>query len=203
MGARTSFPELPLARPPLPVSSGFQLGQLLTARSPLYEGRAKGLLDVSVRPVVRPRSEPFLETPASGSQERRAGGRGAGGRARPPVCPGGGLGVPALPAGAGGRGRGGAGRGNRGGAASRPTPRLPNNGFPLLPPAARSAPHPAPRPASERGVGGAAAAGAVGTERGRSRPDRFPVRKLAVTSEKPVGATRSQPAGVGHISLAQ
>ena len=46
---------------------------------------------------------------------------------------------------------------------SRPTPCLENNGFPLLPPAAHSAPHPALLPGPERGVGGAAAAGAVGT----------------------------------------
>lgn len=45
---------------------------------------------------------------------------------------------------------------------SRPTPRLENNEFPLLPPAAHRPPHPAPQPGPQRGVKGAAAAGAVG-----------------------------------------
>ena len=122
-----------------------------------------------MRSVVRPRSELFLETPASGSQESPAGGRGAEGTHTPPVPGEGSAPPPSSPR--GGEGRQGKarrerGRGERhrgGGAASRPTPCLENNGFPLLPPAAHSAPHPALLPGPERGVGGAAAAGAVGT----------------------------------------
>lgn len=122
-----------------------------------------------MRSVVRPRSELFLETPASGSQESPAGGRGAEGTRTPPVPGEGSAPPPSSPRGGEGRrerGRGGSGARKRGGAASRPTPRLENNGFPLLPPAAHSAPHPAPLPGpvrGVRGVGGAAAAGAVGT----------------------------------------
>lgn len=75
---------------------------------------------MSVRPVVRPRSELFLETPASGRQEQRPGGRGArragpllpGGRARRPRPP------PCGGEGAGGRG----GRGSRGGGRFPPHP---------------------------------------------------------------------------------
>lgn len=121
---------------------------------------------MSVRSVVRPRSELFLETPASGSQESPAGGRGTGGTRTPPVPGEGSAPPPSSSRGGEGRLEGGgegAGRGNGVGAASRPTPRLENNGFPLLPPAAHRALHPTPLPGSERGVRGAAAAGAVGT----------------------------------------
>ena len=114
-----------------------------------------------MRSVVRPRSELFLETPASGSQESPAGGRGAEGTHTPPVPGEGSAPPPSSPR--GGEGRQGKARRERGRGDSRPTPCLENNGFPLLPPAAHSAPHPALLPGPERGVGGAAAAGAVGT----------------------------------------
>lgn len=104
---------------------------------------------MSVRPVVRPRSELFLETPASGRQENRPGGRGA--RRAGPLLPGGGLGVPALLSAQGRDARGeGRARKPRWGALPAP-PRLQNNGFPLLPPAARRS--------LDGGVGGAASVG--------------------------------------------
>ena len=121
-----------------------------------------------MRSVVRRALSSSWKLPPRGARRARPGGRGAEGTRTPP-CPGGGLRAPALlPAGRGGKAREGEGRERGaetggGGAASRPTPHLENNGFPLLPPAAHSAPHPAPRPGPERGVGGAAAAGAVGT----------------------------------------
>lgn len=105
--------------------------------------------------------------PRGARRARPGGGRGAEGTRTPPVPGEGSAPPPSSPRGGEGRrerGRGGSGARKRGGgAASRPTPRLENNGFPLLPPAAHSAPHPAPLPGPERGVGGAAAAGAVGT----------------------------------------
>ena len=137
-------------------------------------------------------------------------GEGSGGDAHAP-CPGGGLRTPALlPAGRGGKARQGEARRERGreergarkrggGAASRPTPCLENNGFPLLPPAAHSAPHPALLPGPERGVGGAAAAGAVGT-----RADAY--KNWPVSCQKTSSYFREArwaslvPGGVGHIS---
>lgn len=100
--------------------------------------------------MVRPRSELFLETPASGSQESPAGGEGSGGDAHAP-CPWGGLRAPALvPAGRGGKAREGEGRargketGGGVGAASRPT--LPPPREQRVPAAAPCRPQsPAPR----------------------------------------------------------
>lgn len=132
-------------------------------------------------------------------------GEGSGGDAHAP-SPGRGLRTPALlPAGRGGKAWEGEGRERGaetggGGAASRPTPRLENNGFPLLPPAAHSAPHPAPLPGPERGVGGASAAGAVGT--GAETYKNWPVSCQKTSSYfREVGWANLVPAGVGHISL--
>lgn len=112
------------------------------------------------------RAQLFLETPASGSQESPAGGRGAEETHTPPVPREGSAPPPSFPRGGEGRrerGKGENGARKQGGAVSRPTPHLENNGFPLLPPAAHSAPHPTSLSGSEKGVLGAAAAGAVGT----------------------------------------
>lgn len=155
-----------------------------------------------MRSVVRPRCKLFLETPASGSQESPAWGRGAEGTHTPPVSREGSA-PPPPPRGEGGEAREGEGREQgteTGGAVSRPTPRLDNNGFPLLPPAAHSSPRPYPAP---RGASGAPQPlGPWEPEPRLMRMTGFPVRKLEVTLEKPVGPTWSQPQlATFHYSL--
>lgn len=99
--------------------------------------------------------------PPRGARRARPGGGERRGRARPLSQ--GKAPPPPPPRGEGGEVREGEGRerhGNRG-SGFPPHPPLNNNGFPLLPPAAHSAPRPLSGPA--RGFRGAAAAGAVGT----------------------------------------
>lgn len=102
---------------------------------------SEGLLDVSVRPpcgAAALRASSSWKLPPGGGERaegtrtppspgRRAGGRDGQARRGEARQGGGGVG----------------GRGSGGGAGSRPTPRLQNNGLPLLPPAAHRAPHPA------------------------------------------------------------
>lgn len=110
-----------------------------------------------MRSVVRPRSELFLETPASGSQESLAGGgEGSGGDAHAP-CPGGGLRAPALlPAGRGGKAREGEGRERgaetRGGRGFPPHPPPREQRVPAAAPCRpqRPAPRAPPRPREGR-----------------------------------------------------
>lgn len=146
---------------------------------------------------MRPRSELFLETPASGSQESPAGGRGAEGTRTPPVPGEGSAPPPSSPRGGEGRrerGRGGSGARKRGGArlpAPPPTSRTTGSRCCPLPPTAPRTPRPSPAP---RGASGAQPPpGPWEPEPRLTRTDRFPVRKLPVTLEKPVGPTWSQP----------
>lgn len=77
---------------------------------------------MSVRPVVRPRSELFLETPASGRQGSRPGG-GVRARLTPPLPGEGSASPPSSRRGEGRpRGRVRGGRGSRGGGRFPPHP---------------------------------------------------------------------------------
>lgn len=123
-----------------------------------------------MRSVVRPRSELFLETPASGSQESRAGGRGTEGTHTPPV-PGEGSAPPPFSPRMEGRARAGEGREwgaeTEGGCGFPPHPPPVEQRVPAAAPCRLQCC--APLPGSERGVGGAAAAGAVGTRTERHK----------------------------------
>ena len=157
-----------------------------------------------MRSVVRRRSELFLETPASGSQESPAGvggGRGGGewrGRTRPlsrgraprPRPPPRGEGREGARGGGEGEGQG---NGGGGGFPPHPTPASRTTGSRCcpLPPTEPRTPRscPAPRGAS----GEPQPPGPWEPEPRLIRTDRFPVRKLPVTLEKPFGPTWSQP----------
>lgn len=94
------------------------------------------------------------------------------------------------------------GGGGGGETVSRPTPRLRTTGSrccPLPPTAPRT---PLLRRAPSWASGAPRALGPWEPELRHTRTDPFPVRKLAVTSEK-VRWANSVPAGVGHISLVQ
>lgn len=145
--------------------------------------------------------------PPRGARRARPGGRGAEGTHTPP-CPGGGLRAPALlPAGRGGKAREGEGRergAETGGGARLPAPpptsrTTGSRCCPLLPTAPRT-PRPSPAP---RGASGAPPPPGPWEPVPRlTRTDRFPVRKLPVTLEKPVGPTGSPPElATFHYSL--
>lgn len=123
-------------------------------------GRAEELLNVSVRPAVRrARSSSWKLPPRGARRAGRPGGRGAR-QAPPPPS----RGRARRPRPSPGRGEGRAGEGRarkpRWGALPAP-PRLQNNGFPLLPPAARRC--------SDGGVGGRRCRGNR-TRHARSKP---------------------------------
>lgn len=146
---------------------------------------------MSVRPVVRPRCELFLETPASGRQENRQGG---GVRAeQAPSFPGeGSASPPPSPQQRGGaRGRGRGRRGSRGGG--------------------RFPPHPASRTTSSRccplplaAASTEASGGAASVGTGPGTFSNRPVSRqenLQPLSRSRLEATWAQAARAGHMSL--